>query len=147
MRKKKRSDRRSKKPTARHNEDEKALKILELYGKVRSDERKEQWHRQNPDGATVHLFVSDEHPTAENAESLYLIEPWECEEYEPRKFNFGKVEFPFNKGSEVKAYGYFIRHNATGKTMFLERFKGAPFHLEARYGGSISIDCSTLTWN
>lgn len=147
MAKRRRSNRLLAKQTAQRDNSVQEKNLLEYMLNGIRDDRKERWHRDNPNGANVHLFVSDEYPTAENASDLHLIEPWECEEYEPKSFNFGKVSFAFDKGSYVKAYGYFIRQNRTGQIMFLERFKGAPYCLYPEFGGQIEIDHSTLTWS
>lgn len=96
-----------------------------------------------PEGAMVHLFVSDEWPDEdEGIHNMILIEPWEYETYHPKPFSFGPIKFEFAHDEPIKAYGYFVRDNATGGILFVERFRGAPCELKA--GGSIAIDLSSL---
>ncbi len=142
MRKKRRSNRLLVKQTAQREKDTQEKKLLEYMLNGIRDDRYKEWGL-SASGATTHLFVSDETPTASNINELHFIEPWEHKFYEPKPFLFQMVHFPFEAGDHnIKVYGYFVRNNKTGRIMFAERFPNAPFDMTC--GGILSIDQSKL---
>lgn len=141
MAKRRKANRRLAKQTALLNRHNQERQLLEYILNGARAERQKEWQSKVREGATTHLFVSDEWPTAENVPDLHLIEPWEHRTYEPQPFSFNKVEFPFT--AHAKVYGYFVRNNATGQIMMVERFGGAPFDIPGA-GGTINIDTTKL---
>jgi len=91
--------------------------------------------------STIHLFVND----LVDPSCPEFIEPLADEAYQPKPFGcVGKV-VPFDlKTGHLQVYGYFVV-DEKGRTLYWERFSGAPFQMWSR-GGSIEITPSfTIT--
>ena len=106
----------------------------------------DQLNEKSPHNFTVHLFTSNETPTRDNLDSLYLIEPWDREEYSPQTTNLKYVKFSFNKGDNITIYGYFIRSIDSGEILFAERFNFGGLILSSR-GDTICVDISNYNQN